>query len=135
MGSDYVELADGGFLLFAVLVRPLPSGGAGQDCTVLGLSAVRLRRPAVGRVPVFVRDGDPGLVGPGSLGPHVVDAEPHLLSGADALPDVVPELVVVVGGRGRSQDAPHVVAVLAGGMVGLSHRVSQVALTVDLQAF
>lgn len=134
-GSDNVELADGGPLLFAALVGPLPVGGPGQDDAVLGLAPVGLRGPAVGRVPVFVREVGSGLVYPDPLLRHVGGAEPDLLPGAHALADVVPELVVLVGGRGRPEDAAEVVAVLGGGVVAFSHGVNQIALPVDLYAF
>lgn len=133
--SHDVELADGGLFLFAVLVKPLPVRGPGQDGAVLGLAAVRLRGPAVGRVPVFVRDSRAGVVYPSALLHRVADTDPHLLAGVDALADVVSELVILAAGRWRAKDTAQVAAVLAGSVVGFSHGVDQVALSVDLYAF
>lgn len=132
--SDNIELADGGLFLLTVLVKPLPASGSRQHRTVLGLSAVRLRGPAVGRVPVFVRDADPGLVIPNAIGHHVVDAQPDLLVRADSLADVVSELVVLVLGRGRAEDAAQGVAVFTGGVVAFPQRVSQETFAMDLCA-
>lgn len=133
--SHDVELADRRPLLAAVLVKPLPLGGPRQDGAVLGHAPVGLTGPGVGRVPVRVGDGEARLVRPGALGHHVVDAQPDLLVRAHALPEVLPELGVLVGGRGRAEDAAQGVAVIAGGVVALLHGVGQVALPVDLRAF
>lgn len=135
MRSNDVELADGGLLLTTVLVQPLPAGGPGQDGTILGLATVRLKGPAVGRVPVFVCNAEACLVHPGALGHHVVDAQPDLLIWADALADVVSELVVLVAGCGRTEDSAQVVAVFTGSVIAFSHRVSQVTLAMNLFAF
>lgn len=135
MGSNNVELADGGPLLTTVLVKPLPPGGHGQDGAVLGLAAVRLRGPVVGRVPVFVCNADAGLVRPGALSHHVDDAQPDLLICTDALADVVSELVVVVAGCGCAEDTTHGVTVLTGSVIAFFHRVSQETLAIDLYAF
>lgn len=135
MWSNDVELADGGLLLATVLVKPLPAGGPGQGGAVLRLATVRLRGPAVGRVPVFECNAYAGLVHPSAFSHHVVGAQPDLLVWANALADVVSELVVLITGRGRAEDAAQVVAVFTGGVVALPHRVSQVALAVDLFAF
>lgn len=134
MGSNNVELADGGLFLFAVLVKPLPVGGPGQEDTVLGLAAVRLRGPTVGRVPVFVCNVHAGLVYPNTLLHHVVGADPDLLAGPDGLADVVSELVILIAGRWCAEDTAKVVAVLGGHVVAFSHRVHQKALSVDLYA-
>lgn len=133
--SNYVELADGGLLLSAVLVQPLPPGGSGQDGAVLRGASVGLRGRSAGRVPVVVRDGQAALVHPGALRCHVVDAQPDLLVRPDALADVVGEPLVLVAGRGRAEGAAHVVAVLAGRVVALPGGIGQVALAVDLGAF
>lgn len=135
MASHNIELADGGLLLVAALVKPLPVGGPRQDGAVLGLAAVRLRGPTVGRVPVFVRNTRARLVYPSALFRRVADTEPHLLDGVGNLADVVPELVVLVAGRRRAKNTAEVAAVLTGGVVALSHRVKQIALSVDLYAF
>lgn len=133
MWSNNVELADGGLLLTTVLVRPLPAGGPGQGSAVLGLASVRL--PRTGCVPVFECDGGAGLVHPGALSTHVVDAQPDLLIGADALAEVVSELVVLITGGGRTKDTTQGVTVLAGGVVALPHRVSQETLAMALYTF
>lgn len=135
MGSNNVELADGGLFLFAVLVKPLPVGGPRHDGAVLGLAAVRLRGPTVGRVPVFVCDVHAGLVYPNTLLHHVVGTDPDLLAGPDALADVVSELAILIAGRWRAEDTAKVVAVLTGRVVAFSHMVHQKALSVDLYAF
>ena len=101
----------------------------------MGDAAVRLRGPVVGRVPVFVCDAGAGLVHPGALRHHVVDPQPDLLSRADALADVVSELVVLILGGGRTEDATQGVAVLAGCVITFSHSVGQETLVVDLCAF
>lgn len=128
-------MADGGLLLTAVLVKPLPLGGCGQDGTVLGLSAVGLRGPEVGRVPVFVCDSEAGLIHPGALCGHVIDAQPDLRVRADAVADVVSELVVLVAGCGRAEDAAQRVAVFTGSVIPFPQRLSQEALVVDLYTF
>lgn len=94
-----------------------------------------MRGPAIGRVPVFVCNAQAGLVHPGPLIQHVVEAQPDLLVWADALADVVSELVVLITGCGRTEGTAHVVAVFAGIVVAFSHRVGQVTLAVDLFAF
>lgn len=133
--SNYVELADGGLFLSAVLVQPLPPGGTGQDGAVLRGAAVRLRGRSARRVPVFVRNGQAALVYPGALRGHVVGAQPDLLVRPDALADVVSEPLVLVAGCGSTEDAAQVVAVLAGSVVALPGGVGQVALAIDLCAF
>lgn len=130
-----VKLTDRGPLLTAALIKPGPLRGPGQDGAVLGLAPVRLRGPVVGRVPVLVGDAEAGLVRPDALGRHVVDAQPDLLVGADALTDVVSELVVLGAGRGGPEDPSQGVAVLAGSVVPFLHRVGQETLAVDLYAF
>lgn len=135
MSSNNGELADGGLLLKAAFIKPLPTGGPWQDATVLGLAAVRLRRPGVGRVPVFVWNAEAALVYPGALSHHVVDAQPDLLIWADALADVVSELVILIAGCWRTEDTAQGVTVFTGTVVGFSHRVSQVTLVMDLCTF
>lgn len=88
-----------------------------------------------GRVPVLVQDAGAGLVHPFALSHHVVDAQPDLLVGADALSDVVPELVVLRAGRGDPEDPAQGVAVLAGVVVPFLHGVGQETLPVDFYAF
>ena len=97
------------------------------------MTAVRL--PNTGRVPVFVRNTEASLVHPGALGHHVIEAQPDLRVRADALADVVSELVVLVAGRGRAEDAAQVVAVFARSVIAFSQGVGQVTLAVDLFAF
>lgn len=135
MQSNDVVLADRGLLFTAVLIKPLPAGGHGEDGTVLRLVAVWLRGPTVGGVPVFVCDADTGLVHPFALSHHVIDAQPHLLTGADALADVFSELVILIAGHRRAEDTTHGVAVLTRSVVALPQRVSQETLTMDLDAF
>lgn len=101
----------------------------------MGLAAVRLRGPAVGRVPVFVCNPGAGLIHPGALSHHVVDAKPHLLVRTDAAADVVSELVVVVAGCGRAEESAQVVTVLTGGVVAFSHRVNQITLAINFLTF
>lgn len=133
--SNDVELADEGLLLATLLIKPLPVGGPRQDGTVLRRATVWLRGPAVGCVPVLVCDARASLVHPHALRHHVVDSQPHLLVWAKALADVVSELLVLVRGCGRSEDAAQVAAVLNGIVVVFFLRVSQVTLAVDLCAF
>lgn len=135
MESNNVELADGGPLLTTVLVKPLPTGGPRENGAVLGVTSIWLRGPAVGRVPVLVCNAGSGLVSPGALGYHVVNAQPDLLIWADAVVDVVFELVVLIAGCGRTEDTTQVVTVFAGSVIVFFHRVSQVTLAVDLDAF
>lgn len=135
MVSHNVELANGGLFLIAVLVKPLPVGGPRQDGAVLGLASIWLRGPTVGHVPVFVRNIRAGVVYPSTLLHHVADTEPHLLAGVDALADVVSELVILLAGRWSAKNTAEVAAVLTGGVVAFSHRVNQIALSVDLYAF
>lgn len=135
MWSNDVELADGRLLLAAVLVVPLPAGGPGQDGAVLGLASIWLWGPVVGGVPVFECDAGARLVRPGALRHHVLDAQPDLLIRADALADVVSELVVLIAGRGRAEDTTHGVTVLGGGVIAFSHRVGEETLVIDLFAF
>lgn len=133
--SNNVELADEGLLVTTLLIKPLPVGGPRQDGTVLRRATVWLSGPAVGCVPVLVSDAQASLVHPNALRHHVVDSQPHLLVWAEALTDVVTELVVLVGGCGCSEDATQVAAVLNGIVVVFFLRVSQVTLAVDLYAF
>lgn len=135
MWSNDVELAHGWFCFTAVLIKPLPTGCHREGGAILGLATIWLRGPDVGGVPVFVCDADTGLVCPFTFGHHVVDAQPHLLTGADALADVVSELVVLITGCGRTEDTTHGVAVFTGGVITLPQRLSQETLTVDLDAF
>lgn len=110
-------------------------GDPGQDGTVLRVAAVWLSGPSVRCVPVFVHDAVPGLVHPGALSYHVIDAHPDLLIRAHAVTDVVSELVILVAGCGRTDDAAHGITVLRGSVIGLPQGVSQVALSMDLRAF
>ncbi len=75
------------------------------------------------------------MVHPGALGRHVVDAQPDLPIWADALADVVSELVVVIAGCGRAEDSAQVVTVLTGGVIAFLHRVNQVTLAKDFFTF
>lgn len=101
----------------------------------MGLAAVWLRGPLVGGVPVFVCNAGAGLVHPGALSHHVVDAKPDLLIWANALADVVSELVVLVAGCGCTKDAAQGVTVLTGSVIAFSYSVSQEALAMALYAF
>lgn len=132
--SNDVELADEGLLLATLLIQPLPVGSR-QDGTVLRRATVWLWGPAVGCVPVLVCDAQARLVHPNALRHHVVDSQPHRLVWAEALADVISELVVLLGGCGRSEDAAQVAAVLNGIVVVFFHRVGQITLAVDLCAF
>lgn len=134
MRSHNVELAHGGLLLTAVLVEPLPLRGRRQHGAVLGHAAVWLGGPEVGRVPVFVGDAAADQVDPGALGHHVVDAQPDLLTWADALADVVSELVILIRGGGRAEDSAQGVAVFAGGVITFPRGVTQETLAIDLFA-
>lgn len=135
MWSNDVELAHGWLLVTAVLVKPLPLGGCRQHSAVLGHAPIWLGGPKVGRVPVFVGDAAAGLVDPGALGYHIVDAQPRLLIWADALADVVAELIVLILGCRCAKDTAQGVAVFAGGVITFPHRVTQETLAIDLFAF
>ena len=74
------------------------------------------------------------MVHPLALHHHVVDAQPDVLLWADALTDVVVELVVLVPGQRSAQTASLGDAVVAGCVEVLLLRVSQETLTEDLCA-
>lgn len=128
--SDDVELAHRGFLGPAVLVEPLPVGRGGEDGAVLAAPSVRLQGDL--RLPVFEAHVGPRLVHPLAVGHNVVDAQPDLLLGADALADVAVELVILVSCHRGGQAAPFGDAVVAGRVESLLHRIGQETLADDL---
>lgn len=128
--SHDVELAHGRLRGSAALVEPLPVGRGGEDGAVLAAPAVRLQGDL--RLPVLEAHAGARLVHPVAVGHHVVDAQPDVLLGPDALAHVAEELVVLVSGRRRGQAAPFGDAVVAGGVEVLLHGLGQQALAEDL---
>lgn len=119
------ELADVGQLLSAPLVEPLADGGARQGRAVFQLAAVGLGGDF--SLPVLVADGGARHVDPLALRGHVVEAQPDLGLGADALARVIVEGIVLLPVLGRAERAALRDAALAGLVVRLGLRECQKA--------
>lgn len=127
-----VELTHWGLLSSAALIKPLPLSCGGEDGTVLAVAAVGLQGDLC--LPVLETHIRARLVHPLAVGDHVVDAQPDVLLGADALPHVVVELLVLLPCQGSAQASSFGDAVLTGWVEGLLHWISQETFTEDLCA-
>lgn len=130
--SDDVELAHRRPLLAAALVEPLAVCSDVEEGAVLSAAAVRL----LGDISLPVREAHAAarLIHPPALGDHVVDTQPDVHRRADALPDIVQQLLVVVGRGGCDQAAALGRAVVAGGVEAPLDAVGQETLARDLGA-
>lgn len=131
--SDNVELTHRGLFSSAALIKPLSIGCGGKDGAVLAVAPVRLQGNL--SLPVLEAHTGAWLVHPLAVCHHVIDAQPDVLIGADALTDVVVQLVVLVSCQRSAQAAPFGDAIFTGCMEGLFHRISQETLAEDLCAF
>lgn len=127
-----IELAHKGLLSPAALVEPLPVGRGGEDGAVLAAASVWLQGDL--RLPVLEAHVGARLVHPLAVGHHVVDAQPDVLLGADALAHVAVELVVLVPCHRGGQAASFGDAVVTGCVESLLHWVGQETLAKDLEA-
>lgn len=130
--SHDVELTHRGLFSSAALVKPLPLGCGGEDGAVLPAPSVRLQRDR--RLPVLEAHTGPRLVHPQAVGHHVVDAQPDVLLGAEALAHVAVELLVLVRCQGGAEAASLGRAVIAGCVESLLRWISQETLANDLSA-
>lgn len=130
--SDDVELTHGRLLSPAALVEPLPVGRGGEDGAVLAAASVRLQGDVC--LPVLEAHVGARLVQPLTVGHLVTDAQPDVHVWADALADVVVQLVILVP-RGRGAEDPSFGHAFFTGVVkGPLYRVGQEALANDLGA-
>lgn len=127
------ELADVGQPLFAPLVKPLAHRGPRQGRAVFQLAAVGLGGDF--SLPVLVADGAARHVNPLALRRHVVEAQPDIHLGADALAHVVVEGVILLPILGGAERAPLQDAVFAGLVVRLGLRKCKEAFQVNFGAF
>lgn len=131
--SDDIELTHRGLFSSTALIKPLPVGCGGQDGTVLTAPPVWLQGDLC--LPVFEAHAGPRLVHPLTIGHHVIDTQPDVILWADALADVVVELVVLVSCHRSAQAASLGDAVITGCVEGLLHWISQETLAEDLGSF
>lgn len=131
--SDDVELTHRRLLSPAVLIEPLPAGCGGEDGAVLAAPPIWLMGDFC--LPVFEAHIRARLVNPLAIGNYIINSQPDVLIGADALAHVAVELVVLVPCQRSAQAASFGEAVVTGIVERFLHWIGQETLAMDLGAF